>query len=337
MSHNQTYRPWGLLNWLLPKLPYKGSWSVLGCIGTEERSLATVKELLSLHNVHAYRLLRIADGVSRHSVTCQARLATRLVELRNSGGDEACVNDHALNEEQWQIIRELDQFQGIANGNIILDVTSLPKRFFFPILRQLLRRSATEVNNLVVTYAIPRGYTNERLAENFAEWSQLPLFSGGYSKDRAAVLVVGVGFEVLGLQERLETSESGRITKFLLPFPAPVAAFQRSWELLRKLQQHHAAETFDVHRVDVKDISDTFDRLCSVTRNGADRVDLAPFGPKPMSVGMCVFATLTDSQVFYTQPTEYHPDYSFGIAERDGHAEIYAYAIRMQGRDLFSL
>ena len=58
---------------------------------------------------------------------------------------------------------------------------------------------------------------------------------------------------------------------------------------------------------------------------------------KPMSVAMCIFAALTDSQVFYTQPTVYHPDYSFDIASRDGHPEIYTYCIRLEGRDLFSV
>ena len=180
-------------------------------------------------------------------------------------------------------------------------------------------------------------YTHEALAENFGDWAQLPLFAGRYTDEPIDLLVIGVGFEPLGLVERVETSESGRELRFLMPFPAPVAAFHRSWDLLRRLQEHQPAQTFQVYRVDVRDASDAFDRLVSLTEDGTRRADLAPFGPKPMSLGMCIYAALTDSQVFYTQPTVYHPDYSTDVSIRDGERETYTYCIRINGKDLYQI
>jgi hypothetical protein len=55
-----------------------------------------------------------------------------------------------------------------------------------------------------------------------------------------------------------------------------------------------------------------------------------------MSIAMCLYANLTDSPVYYSQPKVYHPEYSIGVQVRDGEAEIYAYCIRLSGRDLYS-
>ena len=253
------------------------------------------------------------------------------------GGDPANIENHQLTEQHDPIVQTCNRFLGRATDSVVLDVTSLPKRFFFPLLRMLFRSDRDTIKNLVVTYAVPERYTKEHLAENFGDWTQLPLFAGKYTHKHSETLVVGVGFEALGLQDRLETSESGRRIHFLLPFPAPAAAFQRSWELLWRLQQHQRSDVPRVHRVDVKDIADAFDRIVSLTDSGTKSVDLAPFGPKPISVAMCVYAALTDSEVFYTQPTVYHPDYSTGVSVRDGHPEIYAYCLRLDGRDLFAI
>jgi hypothetical protein len=331
---NRSFRPWGLLHWVFAHMD-SHSWSLLGAIGTEARSLATWSSLQASRALNCHRLLCIDDSPSRFSTDCTKRLTERHSEYRSMGGDLACIEPHQLSEEYHRIVETCNGFLGKANDSVILDVTSLPKRFFFPLLRILLRSDPGTVKNLMVTYAVPDRYTKEHLAENFGDWTQVPLFAGKYTHKHAETLIVGVGFEALGLQERLETSESGRKIQFLLPFPAPAAAFQRSWELLWRLQQHQRHESLRVHRVDVKDVSDAFDRIVSLTDFGRKQSDLAPFGPKPMSVAMCIFATITDSEVFYTQPTVYHPDYSIGVAVREGRPEIYAYCLRLNGRDAF--
>ena len=148
------------------------------------------------------------------------------------------------------------------------------------------------------------------------------------------MLVIGVGFQALGLHEHLK-GESGLPIKLLLPFPAPPRAFMRSWELRRQLARYEASENSDVFRAGAGDTSDTFDRLVSPTRSAQSRCALAPFGPKPMSLGMCIFAVLADCEVFYTQPSVYHPDYSLGVSLINGLPEVYGYCLRIAGRDFY--
>lgn len=189
----------------------------------------------------------------------------------------------------------------------------------------------------MVTYTIPGEYTKEKLAENVDEWECLPMFGGTRFRDSAQLLAVAVGFEGLGLHEHFDLGTSGHPIKLLLPFPASPPAFKRSWDLLRRLCKLRQGDLFETHRVDSKDVGDTFNRIVALSRNKTLSVDLAPFGPKPTSIGMCLFGVYTDSRVYYTQPGVYHPDYSRGVSLLNGNPEVYAYCLRLGGRDLYSI
>ena len=331
------YRPWGLLPWVV-RHSSASAWSFLGCLGTEERSLAAWSLLKSLAGLAHVEFIRIADKPSHYSNLTNYRISARTDQFRASGGNDSSVRDEDLFAPSARIVKIIDDFIEHASGCVIVDVTSLPKRFFFPMIRRIMTSDRrTNIESVVITYSIPREYPPRvNLAENFDDWAHLPLFSGGYSSSPPEMLVIGVGFQVLGLHEHLK-GESGLPIKLLLPFPAPPPAFMRSWELRRQLERHGSPENFEVFRAGARDASDTFDRLVSLTRNGQSRCALAPFGPKPMSLGMCIFATLADCEVFYTQPSVYHPDYSLGTSFIDGSPEVYGYCLRIAGRDLYSL
>lgn len=333
----KTFRPWGTLNWIMSQLSVVPNWSLLGALGTEERSLAAWRQLNTLGKLGFYSLLNIIDVPSRHSALFKQRDSERKAEFVANAGDLSKVHKLQITAEHFRIVESLKDFLSAGGEDVIVDITSMPKRFFFPVIRLLQKDLFGAPRNIIVTYSIPERYTRDNLAENFGDWAHLPLFEGNYSAKKATNLVIGVGFEALGLLDRVETSEAGRRISFLLPFPAPIKAFQRSWELLRRLQEHQPPDSYTVHRVDVRDASDAFDRLLSVTDRGKIMVDLAPFGPKPMSLAMCLYASAVDCPVFYTQPTVYHPDYSTGTLVKSGEPEIYAYALRIDGNNLYAL
>ena len=256
--------------------------------------------------------------------------------FRSNGGKRRLIDRYDLiDTSHGQIEGGIETHLSALGENLMLDVTAMPKRFFFPALRMCLRSPA--IKNLVVTYAAPRGYTPEKLAENCEEWAHLPFFAGRYTRQPAEMLIVGVGFEGLGLQDQVDHSNPGRPIHLVFPFPSPPQSFRRAWECVQKLQKHKSPEVFEIHRTDFRDVSDCFDLLLTISDGGQLRAELAPFGPKPISVGMCIYATLTDSAVYYTQPKVYHPDYSTGVAAVNGIPSIYAYCLRLQGNDLYSV
>jgi hypothetical protein len=287
--------------------------------------------------VIARSVLEIHDKQSRHSVRASEKLVARRAEFSALNGSDGEIKALRVSATHDEIVQAITEFVSRANGNIVLDITSFPKRFSFPMVRRLLAdANRSRVSNLIATYSIPITYPNGPLAENFNDWAQLPLFSGQYAAPPSSMLIIGVGFQALGLQEQLK-GEPELPIKLLLPFPAPPAAFQRSWELLRQLKKNRNQDAFEVFRASATDAVDTFERIVKATDGGRMRADLAPFGPKPMSLGMCIFAALTDAQVFYTQPSVYHPDYSIGVSRNDGEPEVFAYALRINGRDIFGL
>lgn len=330
------YRPWGLLNWVLAQCDVRG-WSLLGCIGTEKRSLSAWKNINSTGKLNSISLLRIIDCPSKYSERSQKKIWKRENEFIALGGDVAVIKEYdLLKTAHHEIVSIVENFLDVSGSNVILDVTSLPKRFFFPILKILIN-NRDRIENLIVTYSIPETYLEGKLAENCNDYAHLPLFNGEYGEQNPDMLIVGVGFEAHGLKKQIEHSGTGLQVKLLLPFPAPPSVAQRSWELVRKLKKYSSADIFNLYRVDPKDVSDGFNRLLNLTQNGEKKAVLAPFGPKPMSVAMCVFATLTNSEVFYSQPTIYHPDYSTGVNLIDGIPETYGYCLRLQGKDFYSV
>ena len=330
------YRPWGLLDWLLPKTSVQ-SWSLLACIGTEERSLVAWETLRRLGVLGFASFVRLLPhGHNRFSQQTAQLFQQRLAEFRALGGRDQDVSEIELLVRYGDIVDFVDRFLARGHSSVALDLSVLPKRFFFPFVRRIMdRRPAVE--NFVAIYTRPQKYTEGPLSENPAEWDHLPLFSGSptYTQPIPESLVIGVGFEPLGLQAHVE--QGGVPVRLLLPFPSAPEAYRRSWEFARILQKHRDPQHVRLYRTHSFDPSDTFDRLASLTNGGKSRTVLAPYGPKPMSLGMCLFARLTETPVYYTQPTVYSPAYSHGVAVEDGSRMTYGYVIRLANQDMFTL
>lgn len=330
------YRPWGILDWVLSHSSTRDNWALLGSLSTDERCLSAWRSLRSRGQLASVRLLRIANKPSRYDLAIEKRESDRITEFVAEGGDENDIEPHYLLQPVSNIVDTINHFLGVSGPNVVLDVSALPKRFFFPMLK-ILHKEAATVANLIVTYTSPQGYTPEKLSENQDDWDHIPLFSGSYSSAKPKMMVINVGFEGAGLQEQVDHGDAGLPIKLLFPFPAPPWAFARSWELVRRLQKNRLPDAFRIYQTDSREVSDAFDRLLTLTERGRHRIDLAPFGPKPISVAMCVFATLTESPVFYSQPKVYHSDYSYGVAQVAGVPAVWAYCIRLNGNDYYRL
>jgi hypothetical protein len=216
--------------------------------------------------------------------------------------------------------------------SVILDVSSLPKRFFFLLLRAF--RQCETIRDLIVTYTCPREYQSEdKLSEGAENWDYLPGFLG---LEKSGVLIAAVGFMVESLQEHLSGNAAHPAVQLLIPFPAPPSAVRRSWESVFKLQCARNSDKFVKHRVDANDMSAAFDRIRSLGRH-ADAVAFAPFGPKPISAAMCLYAEQCDSAVHYPQPHGYNPNYSMGVATVNGKPFVNAYWIKQGGKNLYTV
>ena len=326
-----SYRPWGLLPWVLGKSP-DVRWSLLGSISPEERCLEVWRELNSRGRLTIAYLAQISDPPSpRYDSLKASKLSERRREFRDAGGVDSVIHPHQLFEKTGDLIEWIENFISLAGPNIIVDISTLPKRFFFPIIKKLIK--ANSVSNLVVGYTAPRAYPKSDLAENFEPWRPLPLFGGRL--EQPALLIINVGYLAMGLPEELEQGRPDPLVKLMFPFPDSPTSYNRNTFFVRTIEKNLRPERVELRHVGVNDASDAFDHLIAWTNDGTLSAVLAPYGPKPLSLAMCIFATLTDSAVYYTQPRTYNPDYSLGVASRDGIPEVYAYCLKLDGRDYY--
>lgn len=340
MVSNYTIRPWGNLKWILDKLP-KRKWDMIGCISTEDRCLAAIEQENQI--VDKKMFLLITDPVSHFTVEANQMIQFNTSKYLTLTKAPESIKNFNLFERYNDYVVYLLEFLKTAGADIILDITTMPKRYFFPILKILIKNES--IKNLIVTYSIPQNYYEGNLTENPEEVTTLPLFEGlaiDIEKvDKPELSFIGVGFMTMGLKDLIKKYVNTSF-HFLLPFPPGPPLFQKNLMFMNEILSNISSDTFkkqrqQILRVDAKDASGTFDYICSFTNNGLKKAIFAPFGPKPISLGMCIYATISESQVYYSQPKNYNPYYSSGIKKVNGISEIYSYCIKLNGRSLYNV
>lgn len=322
-------RPWGPADWLLRRLPPSSQAPrLLGALAAEERccSAPLLAHRAGIQRVH---LLRVVDPPSPHSQGAAARADERRRFLGDQGVPFTSreVPLLASDDEIAAAFFELIDGPKSSKVELWLDVTALPKRFFFLYLK--LAVNNPRVRRLLAMYSqpAPGGYTSEHLSENPGDVRPLPGFGPGVDSPRR--LVVALGFETLGLPQLLgEYRDRQHRPTMLLPFPPGQPYSRRIWETLRVFEG--VADNIDVRRIPALDAFDAYDQVAAATSHDPGRrAVLAPYGPKPISIGMCLYAIDSGSPVYYTQPRAYHPDYTRGMGP------TYAYCLVLHGRKMW--
>jgi len=261
--------------------------------------------------------------------------SNQMAKAQSIGLPSMGVSDMDLFSIDEQLVRTADGFLAVCSSSVILDITSFPKKFFFPFLHRLLL--STKIKNLLVTYTSPGRYYDGPLAEDHKPLAPLPLFRAQRVGDKVDVVIVSVGFMPLGLADFLEKYKNQVETKTLFPFPPGPPGFQRNWRFINALRRDYPEAVKSPIRVDGHDVSDAFNHIRMITGDGKNRCEFGPFGPKPLSLAMCLYARLSRSVVRYTQPTVYHPQYTTGIRTVEGRPSIHTYCVRLNGVDLYQI
>lgn len=323
-----SFRPWGEFNWLL-NLSEPQSWNVIGCISFEDRCCGLQNILTSgSHDVQSTLYTYINPPNTPQADSQLEKLRKNKYSLFAGGVTPADIRTYNLLSPVETFLTDCSEFVKTSNGNILLDITCFPKRFFFPMIKQLVRE--VQVKNLIVTYTKPSGYTDNDLSGDPSEWAHIPTFIAEDFEKKAEVAVIGVGFVPLGLSQLLVDEFQDAEVRLLFPYPPGPPNFQRNWEFVRQIEDSlPSLNPSDMRRVHTLDMSDAFDQIDKLTNGGELSALLAPYGPKPISVAMALHATKYDAPVYYTQPNYYAHDYSFGIKE------TYGYWLKFDGNNLY--
>ena len=323
------FRPWGELNWLIPKLR-NVKWDLIGCISPEDRFIATFLELEKAGKINQSLFYTIIDPPSKDTSVIQTMINDNESKLIRSTKSGIKIERHNLLEPYKEIVDSITNYLKTSSRNIIIDISTFPKRFFFPMVKILI---SYDLENLVVAYSTPEKYSDHELSGNPYSWDHLPLFMPvDFPEPKIDVAIIGVGFMPFSLPELLLSQYNATPVKFLFPFPPGPPNYQRTWEFVRKIEKSFTFKLSDnIIRLDCNNMPDAFEYISRETDGGEKRPIFAPYGPKPISLAMCIYAILNDSPVYYTQPTHYNPEYSSGIKT------TFAYSIVLNNKKLFSI
>ena len=339
MSAKPPFRPWGALEWALG-LSSPRRWRLFGCVSAEHRSISALMALHGMDVIESVEMLRILDTVPADLDTENAKIQEHLAICSAAGCQLRPLQvelEAPLQNETWK-----QKFTFPAGTSFCLDISSLPKRFFFRAIKAAL--ASPDLRDFLILYSKPKSYSEGSLSGNPKDWATISGFGCAdpdHQSAAASRLIVGAGFAVDGLHDHLEGRSGGVSVDVLIPFPAdPWHSVRRSWESARAIEEALGADPDQgrsevkpsYHQVSALDTSTAFEKLLSLTQNGALPATLGPLGPKPLSVAMCLLAAQTGRHpVYYAQPKTYALDYSTGCEA------TYAYWIKPEGVNLYSL
>lgn len=334
MINGSVFRPWGTWPWVTGKLSLK-NWNLIGCLSPEERCLGIIYHLNKNKCLLKEFLIEVMDPESDYSEISAQKKETHKAKIESQLSRKINIEKMKLFVSPKTLKYSLDLFIKKTDGNVVLDISTFPKRFFFPIVNILIKND--EVKNLLITYTLPVEYHDGDLAEEPLPWDHIPRFQNTeHPTPHVKNAVVGVGFLPFGLPELLKDDYSDAEVKLIFPYPPGPPNYQRTWEFVRKIETFSPLESNNqIIRVDILDLPGCYKHLCALGRDGDEYTIFAPYGPKTHSLAMCLYATKYNCEVFYTQPKFYHPDYSKGISYVDALPETYAYCIKVNGNNLY--
>jgi hypothetical protein len=323
------FRPWGEISWILNRLD-REDWNFIGCISTEDRFIESFEILQRSGFLKKSAFFEINDPITLQEHIDKLDLnREKVIAIDNSIANRIIRSE--LLVQDILLHRDIENLLNNSIPNLVIDISCLPKRYFFPLVKLAIKDD--RIQNLIITYTRPDEYSPGDLSEEPEPWYPLPLFmQTAFPEESYELAIVGTGFMPFSLPKLLKDKHSEITLKLLFPFPPGPPNYQRSWEFVRKIEKHYNLKEDDkIIRVNSLDVCDAFDHICSAANFGQAKVLFAPYGPKPISLSMCIYASITASPVYYTQPKYYNPNYSIGIKDCLG------YCIKLKGRNLYSV
>jgi hypothetical protein len=284
--------PWGPLDVIAAGFVSRHAFTILGCLSFEERSLRvpTIRCFAEeqLQSTLMVRVIAAPDAFPDNAAELEQR--TNLHQETLARSVEFRQFDVPLLADEDDI---LEVYAGLAalihTETVVLDQTCFPKRFFCFFLKQLMRTEA--VRNIVVTYtnAGSGGYTPGHLSHDSMTSDHLPGFAPLLSK--ANVLAIGVGYEPLNLAEVVELYGRKQRPKLLFSFPANGVSTRRQWNTVRQIVDGDASaiNLSDIEVVAAWDAELAYRKLLK-WHSDSQGLTLAPFGAKPHTLAMTLFA-----------------------------------------------
>lgn len=328
-------KPWGKLSWLLSHTGHR-EWHFITSSSFEARCLSAATRLLStgttIHSAVVYAIENPPSADWKLSVDLVRANYDAL--LQKFGGERTSTLRIKLLDSPGAVSKNVDINPERARA-VILDITTLPKKFFLFAFKQLM--TDPTVKDLVVCYSRAKEYPETALCSNPMPPAALVGFgrTDELKQNKLSRVVVGVGYMPLSVESLVEQAKTEKLD-FIFPFPPGSPAFRRNWDLLTLLMPDDPSHATRLHRVQGMDAFEVFERLYSWGKNHEST--FLPLGPKPHALGMAMAYMRLDglAEIVYSQPLAYVSNYSTGVpVDTDGLPQVEGYCLKYDGRSMF--
>jgi hypothetical protein len=337
-----SYKPWGNIDWITKKLAHIEQWGFLGNISTEERSLCAwrwLKDNSKLINYEMWKINDISAPPSPFKEITDEQYVIREKEYFKNDGQKPL--EFSLLESDEKASEYLRMFMEKTNGYIIIDISTIPKRWFFPIIKECIENQ--KVKNLLVTYTIAKFYSKKQ-GEDPLPWKYFPSFGELPGREEIEkIFIISAGYQPLSLPEWISQHENPKIY-ILFPFPASISGYTRAWDFVRSVETDCGPierDYFNIKFVSGYDLPIIYDTITEIIEleNGKESKKepiLIPYGPKPVSLAFAILSSQLHFPVGYTQPMYYNPYYSSGFEETvDKVPKTMTYLLKESGEILY--
>lgn len=332
----ENYIPWGRLDWLCNKLSIQ-KWHLVSCCSFEERCLSIPHYLCTSKKLSHSTILSIFEpDDSKYQESARNLIQSNRALLEKLHMPQAKYHNIDLFCKLGEVRSIFNDILERSDGKILLDISTFPKRFFFPLVNWLYNHS--DVTDLVIGYTRPKQYRLDGLSFDPDPSSVIP-GCATETELTPELIVIAVGYMYLGFPGILKDHSQSMEVEALLPFPPGPPNYQKNWAFLKEIEdclpQRNSLKPFRVSALNVPQI---FSKLVHLSDNGKKELLLAPYGPKTMSLAMSIFKAITNnSSVIYTQPKSYHHDYSKGVREDSDGIQRYGYYLKSKGTKLYEI
>lgn len=334
---NVIFRPWGDVNWLIAKHRSE-NWAAIACCATETRS---VDSILALSKIAKWMsVVSIWDPDPLDDEEQERALSSAFRRLSEQIKCPYSAHSGEL-KASLDTVREIVDEAVKVSGDIILDITSFPKRWFFPMVRFLCDNA--KVQNLIVVYTLGDGYADQ-ISENYEVLRPIQGFPSIEGRTDHDLAFVGVGFHSSNMLTMFG-DDHPRALRLLFPFPPGPPGLKRNWRFVQHVdralrfdEELQVLRPMEHLQLSALDVSQAFDALRLLSDRGTRTSLMAPYGPKPISLAMCLFAVLVEQSglpevpVYYSQPQRYHLNYTSSSKKRAGKLDTLAYSIKHNGK-----
>ncbi|MGR9315569.1 hypothetical protein ACU8LZ_03770 [Rhizobium leguminosarum] len=337
------FRPWGDFSWVLSKQTPK-DWVGLTCVATEKRSVSSIAEL-SKH-VRWMSVISIQDPDPFDLEQQKKALEESTEVVKTAKKCAAVFYEEDLKSSLDSIRERVDECIG-QSPDIILDITCFPKRWFFPMIRFFYEDE--RVRNLLIVYTLGEGYAPQ-ISENYELLRPIQGFASMEARADHDIAFIGVGFHSISMLTMFG-DDRPKALRLLFPFPPGPPGLKRNWRFVEHIERtmkfaDGSTETFkpmDYLQLSAIDASQAFDAMRAVSKNGQKTSLMAPYGPKPISLAMCLFALAAEAKhlpevpIYYAQPQRYAVNYTERAVERNGKLQMLAYSVKHEGMPIYKL